>query len=144
MLYALLERPCAILAILFGVILTFVVYRDNINLILLSFLQNVFHILDVLRIKICSCLDRWLRPKKLERQNVENVEQALNHLQQYNAALKKIIYNYPENKNLNSNFVAKFIAELKKKKENEDTILELAPPEDNGSSPQMENDNLIK
>ena len=77
----------------------------------------------------------------------KNLEDALNRIKQYNAALEKIIYNYPVNKNMDPSLVAQFIVELKGKKDNESKILELLKnkkKEMKGSSPQMEIDNLIK
>ena len=77
---------------------------------------------------------RWLRAKILQK----NLEDALNRIKQYNAALEKIIYNYPVNKNMDPSLVAQFIVELKGKKDNESKILELVKnkkKEMKGSSP---------
>lgn len=114
------DRFYAFAAVIIGFFIVLILYKNSVTIILLNITQNLFIILDLLRIKIFSCLERWL---KKELSPTQKLEESIVLIKRENEAMELIVENYPEKKP--PILMDNFIEELKKKKENEIKILNL-------------------
>ena len=112
------DRFYAFVAVIIGFLIVLILYKNSVYIILLNIAQNLFIILDLLRIKIFSCLERWL---KKELSPTQKLEEYIVLIKRENEAMELIVENYAEKKP--PILMDNFIEELKKKKENEIKIL---------------------
>ena len=112
------DRFYAFVAVIIGFLIVLILYKNSVYIILLNIAQNLFIILDLLRIKIFSCLERWL---KKELSPTQKLEEYIVLIKRENEAMELIVENYAEKKKkkIPPILMDNFIEELKKKKENE-------------------------
>ena len=116
------DRFYAFVAVIIGFLIVLILYKNSVYIILLNIAQNLFIILDLLRIKIFSCLERWL---KKELSLNQKLEESIVLMKRENEAMEIIIQNNGEKKKIPPNLMGDFIEELKNKKDNEMIILNL-------------------